>query len=131
MTEKVKEIKETLETWRGGVKANGYYEPFTNEIHVLRGADLEFRTLMHERIHASRRHKKTAIFAALLGIPQIINLLFGLLIVLGIIGIFSSLAPFLVVAAMFASLQTCVIYEEAIADKLTNQAMKEIKTNGN
>ena len=127
------EIKESLETWQGG-KSTGYFDPFTNEIHYLKGADLEFRALFHERIHASRQEKLTFKFASLLAIPIIKNLLFGVALVLAVYALIAgpsilSAVPFLFVASLFGFLAFCHDYEENIADKLTIKSCQEIKHN--
>jgi fatty acid desaturase len=122
-------IIESLETWTGG-KATGYYQPFKNEIHVLRGKDLEHRALYHEKVHANRRDKRTAKFAQVFAVPIIPQLYFGLLMVLAVVGVFTSIIPFLVTAGMFLFFIVCHVYEEYIADSLTARNSNEIRKLG-
>lgn len=125
----IKEYRDTLETWKGG-KANGYYEPFLNEIHILCGEDLEFRTSIHERIHAERRNKTSARFAYILQIREVTNFLFSVLIILAITGAVTNILPFFFVSGLFGFLLACLTFEELKADSLTEKSMREIKRNG-
>lgn len=124
--EKPKIVYHTLENWDGKT-SNGYYSPFTHEIHLLRGKDLEEITLMHEQIHANRRDKLTFKFAQLLGFPMVTHFLSGLLLVLAIAGFFTSLIPFFFTGGVYGFLLLCHMYEEAKADYLVSKSIREIK----
>jgi hypothetical protein len=117
---------ETLEHWDGGT-ATGYFDANTNEIHVLSGKDLEYRALFHERIHASRQNKLTFKFAKIFTDKPTMSFTFGMLICLAIVGVFTSIIPFLFTAGLFSFLVLCHSYEEYVADKLTVQSCKAIK----
>jgi fatty acid desaturase len=123
-------VMETLETWKGGPKAVGYYQPFTNEIHILNSSDIFQRTLIHERCHALRREKTTFKLAQVFAFPAFNFILFSIMLLLAVVGVFSSLIPFLSVATIFICLLFCHIYEEYKADLMVSQTIKEIKKNG-
>jgi hypothetical protein len=127
-------VYETLETYQGG-KSNGYYEPFKNEIHILKGKDAEFRALLHEKVHAARKEEVSFKFASLLQVPALNYMMFGLLLIFAIYALFmaKSLAntiPFLFIAGIYSFFIGCVAYEEAVADKLTLKSAKAIRQNG-
>jgi hypothetical protein len=133
-----KEVYELLETWKYG-KASAFYDFPRNEIHVLRGKALEERALIHEHFHANRRDKITFQLGALMTVPQVINLFFGIFIVLGAFGVgalflnsanWLMLAPCFFVAGLFTVLLGCLAYEELLADQAVQQSCREIKRNG-
>jgi hypothetical protein len=127
MEEKI--IYDSLEDWKGG-KSAGYYEPFLNEIHILKGKDIEFRTLLHEKVHASRKTKLTFKLASIIQIEMVRNTLFGIFTVLTAIGLLTAqYIPFLFMAIFFLFCLFCSAYEEYRADITTLKSMREIKRN--
>ncbi len=124
---KTKIVKETLETWKGG-KADGYFEPLTNEIHILQGKDVEFRTEIHEKVHADRQNKLTFKLGSLLQISGVSQFIFAVMIILGIAGAATqALIPFFFIAGIFTVLIFCYMFEELRADQVMLKSMKEIK----
>lgn len=124
-----KEIYDSLENWAAG-KACGYYEPFKDEIHILKAKDQEFRALVHERAHAARKEFMTFKLASIFAVPQVTYILFGVLIMTAVIGVLSSIYPFFGMVVIFAFLQSCHVYEEYKADKIMLTSSKAIKQNG-
>ena len=136
-----KTIIERLETWKGG-RSNGYYEPFKDEIHVLKGVDIESRILLHERIHASRKDKITFKMASLLQIPAISNFLLGLLVLFSVfavvpvlldpsITVFYNAVPLFVIAGFFMYLNVCLTYEEEVANKAVMTSLRWLQHSSN
>jgi hypothetical protein len=130
-------IKETLRTWEYG-KASAYFNPFSNEIHLLNGQDLEDRAETHERIHWMRQDKVTFQLASLIEYPAAVNLMFSLVIALAVFGAASisfmggsllNLTPMLFAAAVFTALLTCHAYEEHVADQAVAKSCRETKQN--
>lgn len=127
---------DSLEHWNYG-KASGIYNPFTDEIHVLKADDLYFRALMHEKIHAGRRSKITFRVGCLAQLPIVVNFLFAILIFLAVSGIIfqalsgfsfvTAFTPFLFSAGLFSTIMFCHAYEEMKADNITEQGMREGK----
>jgi hypothetical protein len=115
-------------TEQGG-KAGGYYEPSSDEIHILRGKDAEFRALLHEKIHASRRDKLTFKLAEVIQTPTMTHMLTGIMLVLAVLAVFGSWIPFFFMASLFLFLLSCHAYEEYVADVTVQKSMKEIKLN--
>lgn len=126
-------IYESFETWKGG-SANGYYEPKTNEIHILKGKDMELRCLWHESAHASRQHKLTFRIAKLLQTPLYRNVFFACLVVLGLLSVFAVKSAFPIVfsayiatALFYLSTYFCAGYEEFQANLEAKRLTKHIK----
>jgi hypothetical protein len=128
-----KEIFDSLETWEGG-KTFGYYEPFKDEIHILRSESMMFKVLLHERIHASRKDKLSFKLAEIIQIPVVAKFLFGIFIVLAIYGIYGNTmltaVPAIFIALLFTVLMGCITYEEYVADSLVARSVNQIKRNG-
>jgi hypothetical protein len=124
-----KEYFHKLEDWEGG-KANGYYEPLTDEIHILRSESMMFRVLLHERIHASRRKKLTCKVGALISINPVRNFMFLLTLIFASLSFTLGIMPFLIVAGLFMSLIFCSAYEEFIVDSTVSRSVNQIKFNG-
>lgn len=121
-----KTIKDKLEDWQAG-KANGYFEPRVNEIHLLNGDDVELRALWHETAHAARQDKLSFKLARALNRPAINNFLVGFLILTALISFVFSIVPFFVAAGIFGLLVFCQAREEIIAEKAVNQKIKSLK----
>ena len=120
--ESPKKIYHTLEDYDGGV-SNGYYDYFTDTIHLLRGKDLEFRTELHERIHAARRDKITFRLGTVF---QIQPVMYIFILAIGIITILSLVAA-IALALIFLSLFACNLYEEYVANKAVIKSVKNLK----
>ena len=131
MTDKNRIFVDSLENWKGG-KANGYYEPFKDEVHVLNGKDAEFRALIHEKTHQARRNHLSFKFASIVQSPAFYIFLAAMvaLAVYGaLIATIQSLIPFFFFTATFIFLTGCSAYEEALANRAMNQSIKLIQQN--
>ena len=122
----VKTIIDKLESWPAG-KATGYFEPLTDEIHILRGDDVELRTLWHETAHASRRNTLSFQLARALNKPAISNILFAGLILTALTAFIISFVPFFVAAAIFGLLVLCQAREEMLAEKAVRKQIRNLK----
>jgi hypothetical protein len=126
MTQQKTPIYDRLEDWPAG-KATGYFEPRANEIHLLRGEDVELRTLWHENAHAERQNTLSFQLARALNRPAINNLLFAGLILTALTSFVISSVPFFVLAGLFGLMVICQAREEYIAEKAVRQQIKNLK----
>lgn len=131
--EKDKIYIDKLENWKGG-RANGYYEPFKDEIHVLNGADCMLRARIHEGTHRKRRNKLTFKFASIIRIPASNAIMLAVLFGLAFYGIayvtLQAMIPFYFFASTYIALMFCSAYEETVANRAMTTSCREIKQNG-
>jgi hypothetical protein len=125
-----KTIVHKIENWNEGI-ANGYYDFLTDEIHVLDGKSLFYKTLLHEEIHAVRKHTLTAKLGSLINFMPIRQVFTGFLLILGAYAIIVNIIPFLIVAAFYMAMFLCNFYEEAQANKATLKAIYGNQTKEN
>jgi uncharacterized Tic20 family protein len=118
-----KEFIDKLEKWEGN-----YYNPETDEIHVLEGALLQYRALMHERAHAQRKNALTFKLSKLIVIPQVCFVLVGTLAMLAALTLtLNSALPLLTFGAVFLFLLSCVLWEEYKANEIMNYETNLLK----
>jgi hypothetical protein len=118
--------RDRLENWPAG-KATGYYEPRANEIHLLRGEDVELRTLWHEVAHAARQNTLSFQLARALNRPVVNNLMFAGLILTALTAFIISFVPFFIMAGLFGILVFCQAREELIAERVVRKEIKNLK----
>lgn len=121
---KTKIVYDPIENWKGGRSA-GYYEPDTNEIHILKGTDHALEIEIHEGVHAQRCGLFTQRLAMLLKSKR--RLSFGLLIMLAAASPLITIYPFYALAAFTVSGVLCELYEEYVAITLTEKSVKEMR----
>lgn len=121
--ENEKIVYETIDTWKYG-KATGYYNPKTDEIHLLRDTDTTLRTLVHERIHRARRNKLTFKLATKSKQSNWLMFALCLFFALGTTIISQGFLAFAIATGLsFLLLYGCEMLEENFADKETKRIM--------
>ena len=128
-----KTVIDRLENWKGG-RANGYYEPFKDEIHVLNGQDSVFRALIHEKVHRRRRNKWTFKIATITQMPFMFWVLFTIMMFLSAYTValhtVTSTIPLFTIGITFLFCLMCGHYEEYKANSAMMKSCRIIKQNG-
>jgi hypothetical protein len=120
MSEPITVSYDKLKDWQGG-DSNGYSEPDTNTIHVIRGEDLELKMVLHEKIHLQRKNKTTFKLGSLIVTP------FSNILLLILVGISFVTAPTgYIMLSFYICLIICLFYEEKTTWKLTMKKLREI-----
>lgn len=116
----------TFRDWDGG-KADGYYEPASDTIHILRGEDLELRARIHEGVHASRCGKLSFRLARLVANPLVNCFMWALFVASALTALLLQFTLLFFFMGMWYMLMLgCWAYEEAVADQKTMQTIKAI-----